>query len=80
MEVFHLHMCLMFPGMWSVTRTAMELDVSVGLACENLQIAELSHIKPDILKCEFRKDAIKFMKVKNDKSKTRRHYDEDDED
>lgn len=58
MEIFHDLMCLKFNGEWTVSRTATELNVSVGLASENLKLARLFHVKPKLMNCETRADAL----------------------
>lgn len=57
MEIFHDLMCIKFPE-WTVSRTAIEMGVSIGLTSENLKIARLFHTNPKLMNCETRQDAL----------------------
>ena len=60
MGLFHITMRERDPH-WSVTSTANYFDCSIGLASENIKLADAIHSHPKILRCETRQDAIKFL-------------------
>lgn len=61
MEIYHLAMSIRAPD-WTLSKTAKEFNVSVGLVSENLRLAELIHENEKILKCKMRKDALRRLK------------------
>lgn len=61
MEIYHLAMLHREKG-WTVTKTANDFGVSIGLVSENLKLAKEIHINSRILKCESRQDALRKMK------------------
>jgi len=58
MEIYHLAMCMRVKG-WTISLTAEEFGVSIGLVSENLRLAQSIHSDPKILKCESRQEALK---------------------
>lgn len=68
MEIFHLAMRIRFSN-WTITNTATEFGVSIGLVSENLRLANAIHTDDTILKCESRQQALR--KVTNG---TKRNY------
>lgn len=57
MEIYHLCMCQIERG-WTLTMTARDFEVSIGLVSENLQLAHAIHVNEKILKCESRQSAL----------------------
>lgn len=60
-ELYHLAMTLRNRGDWTITKTAQYFQVSNGLVCENLKLANAIHENENILKCESRKEALKKL-------------------
>ena len=60
MEIYHLAMSANNPR-WTITLTARDFNVSIGLVSENLRLAYSSHINPKILECESRQEALKRL-------------------
>jgi len=61
LEIFHLTMC-MRDSTWTVSKTANEFQVSIGLVSENLRLANLIHARPELIKIESRVDALKRLR------------------
>lgn len=62
MSIHHTAMCCMFHE-WTVSNTAKQFEVSIGLASENLRLAELIDKYPKLLKLETRQEALKKLGV-----------------
>jgi hypothetical protein len=60
MEVYHLAMSVRVSN-WTISKTAIEFKVSVGLVSENLRLAQLIHKDEKILRCSTRQDALKKL-------------------
>jgi hypothetical protein len=60
MEIFHLAMTCKFQR-WTISKTAQEFDVSIGLVSENLRLAQAIHSNEKLLKCGSRVEALKKM-------------------
>lgn len=58
MEIYHLAQTLRHKG-WTISRTAETFKVSIGLASENLKLAQAIHINERILECKSRQEALK---------------------
>ncbi len=60
MEIYHLAMRSRSKN-WTITQTATDFGVSIGLVSENLRLANMIHNHPKILECPSRQDAIRKM-------------------
>lgn len=57
MEIYHLAMSQLYKN-WTISKTAEQFNCSVGLASENLRLANAIHTHQDIVKCKFREQAL----------------------
>lgn len=57
MEIYHLAMISRVKS-WTVTKTAEHFNVSIGLASENLRLAQAIHDRPSILEVPSRQEAL----------------------
>jgi hypothetical protein len=60
MEIYHLAMLHRNPP-WTVTKTALNFECSVGLVSENLKLAEAFHNNKKLMDCKTRREALKKM-------------------
>jgi hypothetical protein len=67
MEIFHLAMTQREPD-WTLTKTAREFGVSVGLVSENLRLALLIHANEKVLRCNTRQDALRKLSVNREQT------------
>ena len=61
MEIYHLAM-LVRDKNWTLTQTATEFSVSIGLVSENLRLASEIHNNPKILTCKSRQEALNKLR------------------
>lgn len=61
MEVYHL-VNLRSNSNWTVSDTAHDFNVSIGLASENLRIAEAMHKNDKLINCKTRQLALDKIK------------------
>ncbi len=62
MEIYHLAMSTRAKR-WTLTQTAADFGVSIGLVSENLRLANMIHTHPKILECPSRQEAIRKMSM-----------------
>lgn len=60
MELYHLTMSSS-NSKWTLTNTAKQFEVSIGLVSENLKLAHAIHSDPKLLDCTSRDKALKRM-------------------
>jgi hypothetical protein len=60
MEIYHLAMTQNYKW-WTITRTAEYFGVSIGLASENLRLAHVLHVNPDLIAIPSRSEALKYI-------------------
>lgn len=61
MEIYHLAMRSRSKN-WTITNTASDFGVSIGLVSENLRLAQAIHNDERILRCESRQEALRNLK------------------
>jgi hypothetical protein len=61
MEIYHLTMCHQSKG-WTISQTANDFGVSIGLVSENLRLAQAIHNNDKLLKCESRQEALRRIR------------------
>ncbi len=61
MEIFHMAASLSDPS-WTVGKTANFFGVSIGLASENLKLADAIHSNEKLMSVETRKEALRKLK------------------
>jgi hypothetical protein len=60
MEIYHLARTANNPN-WTISMTATEFDVSIGLVSENLKLAYALHNNPKVLSAPNRQEALKKL-------------------
>lgn len=67
MELYHLAQSTR-QRRWTVTQTAQYFQVSVGLASENLRLAQAIHVDANIVQLKHRQEALKRLPDYADKT------------
>lgn len=61
MEIFHLA-AIAHDSSWTLTKTANYFEVSIGLASENLRLAQALHVNEGLMSCTTRQEALRKMR------------------
>jgi len=62
LEIYHLAMSSRFNS-WTLSDTAQEFDISIGLVSENLRLAQAIHSNPSIIQIETRQKALELIRI-----------------
>lgn len=61
MELYHLAATSTYKD-WTLEKTAIYFEVSIGLVSENLRLAEASHVNPTLVEVQTRQEALERVR------------------
>lgn len=76
MEIYHLAMCHNEKS-WTISKTAENFNVSIGLVSENLRLAHAIHNNPGLIKSPNRQEALKRLNGNGSFTSPRYHSTDD---